>query len=304
MPVRTKYLKTIWCPGPWPWEWFRTCEVERDGWEYNFQRLKAQGLLYYHYTGCENGIEYQWDDWGSLIQPGEFPGVTTVIQEEELPKTGKCDPNNIGTYSQRLDLVVEIIVSSKIEVIKSEKIDINTVIPDDTICNRSGNTITTWTVQKDNKIVFTASKFYDFMFWSINGKTLIPTSGKIIVDGIPISYSMPSKEELILNTEGTYGNFSISVQLIAVLNNNPFRSKIVFEQNISIIGQSKDGDQSYIDYLACKKHIEDVFKKLWPEVPPVLKIPSDPLKVINTFNNQMDELKTSFNKLANQQKKQ
>lgn len=61
MPTQKEVIETYWCPGRWPWQWFRTCRRTVTKWCYFFQQLKeVRWGLFCNLTGCENGIEYKW----------------------------------------------------------------------------------------------------------------------------------------------------------------------------------------------------------------------------------------------------
>ena len=61
MPVLTTITETYWCPGGWPWQWFRTCTRTKSKWCYNFDWVKEYRWLFFCYLeGCEHGVKSTW----------------------------------------------------------------------------------------------------------------------------------------------------------------------------------------------------------------------------------------------------
>ncbi len=64
MPYQIQVQETYWCPGRWPWQWFRTCKRTVTQWCYQFQWVKENRWGFgCSLEGCENGIRYTWSAW-------------------------------------------------------------------------------------------------------------------------------------------------------------------------------------------------------------------------------------------------
>lgn len=104
MPVEKDVDERVWCPGPWPWQWFDTCIRKRHKWCYQFSWVKRTAYLFVVYNeACENGKLYTWYEGGLGIG-----GLETIIPPGEMcfgsprDSRGVCDSSNTGLMASPL----------------------------------------------------------------------------------------------------------------------------------------------------------------------------------------------------------
>jgi hypothetical protein len=95
MPEQRVVTETYWCPGPWPWQWARTCIREVTKWCYDFSFLNVSYRFFYtDYLGCEYNVRYS---WRSRIPPFRIEDFTlyfyTRCFNNRLPEQGACVPS-------------------------------------------------------------------------------------------------------------------------------------------------------------------------------------------------------------------
>lgn len=110
MPVREDVDERYWCPGPWPWEWFRSCTRRTNKWCYDFvwveeTRYGLVALL----EGCEAGKRYTWVEF-PIVGFGSSTGTGRACFDSELSQDGGCDtsqfaPGELGLRLQRQSVV-------------------------------------------------------------------------------------------------------------------------------------------------------------------------------------------------------
>ncbi len=100
MPFQKEFDDTYWCPGPWPWQWFDTCDRRIMKWCYNFSWVKSTGYGFVIYKeGCEGGRLSTWYE-ATFLEFGDLgtdvPGFGETCFEDKLDDEGPCDGSNTG----------------------------------------------------------------------------------------------------------------------------------------------------------------------------------------------------------------
>lgn len=91
MPLYRPYIDSYWCPGWWPWQWARMCEKEVWGWCYMFQPYEEVPFgAGRKVKGCEDGLYYEWIDWGLHFKPVKHWQPFRRCFETPMQSKGKC----------------------------------------------------------------------------------------------------------------------------------------------------------------------------------------------------------------------
>ncbi len=91
MPQQTTVTERYWCPGWWPWEWFRTCTRTVTKWCYQFQWVKEyRWLLFCYLEGCENGTKYCWYAFCFNVFGSETFFNVNMCFDSQKPTCGNC----------------------------------------------------------------------------------------------------------------------------------------------------------------------------------------------------------------------
>lgn len=104
MPFETDQQERVWCPGPWPWEWFDTCIRTRHKWCYNFSWVKGTAYaVAVYYEGCEAGRLFTWWEFGLGIgDQGTFTPASAMCFDSARSSGGNCDSSNTGLAASGL----------------------------------------------------------------------------------------------------------------------------------------------------------------------------------------------------------
>jgi hypothetical protein len=89
--TQVQMVESYWCPGPWPWQWFRTCRRTVTKWCYNFTWIKEyRWLIACYIEACENGVLYSyWAFCFGLFGSATFYNIQKCY-DNELSRKGEC----------------------------------------------------------------------------------------------------------------------------------------------------------------------------------------------------------------------
>ena len=85
------YTETYWCPGWWPWQWFRTCTRTVTKWCCDFTWLRETGWVFFStMEGCAGGQRYSWVAFSfNIIGTSTYYNMTKCFDSPMSP-SGKC----------------------------------------------------------------------------------------------------------------------------------------------------------------------------------------------------------------------
>lgn len=104
MPRQEIVVERYWCPGPWPWQWFRMCTREVTKWCYYFDWVKEhRWFIICIFWGCEDGVEYR--HVGPCLGFGSHTFYNLrLCYSSPLTRSGTCASSS-GGYGSRYGLL-------------------------------------------------------------------------------------------------------------------------------------------------------------------------------------------------------